>query len=119
MKDEQEFASSEKEDAAGRRKHWLNTSLPGLTKWMRLGLELSRWELGFEMELMRVEMRTGNFIIECSSLYIIVLKKPRQEIPLESLWFPRTEGKKTAKNKPKFYPRPGLKPVSHPGCPTP
>jgi len=49
----------------------------------------------------------------------MVLEKLRQEIPLESLWFPRAEGKKTAKDKPKLCPRAGLKPVSHPGCPAP
>lgn len=32
---------------------------------------------------------------------------------------PKTEGKKTAKDKPELCPRAGLKPVSHPGCPAP
>ena len=57
------------------------------------------------MELMRVEMGTRNLIVESS--HVMVLEKPRQEIPLESLWFPTAGRKKIAEVKPKLCPRAG------------
>ena len=69
------------------------------------------------MELMRVEMGTRNLIVESS--HVMVLEKPRQEIPLESLWFPTAGRKKIAEVKPKLCPRAGWNPDSHPGCPAP
>lgn len=38
------------------------------------------------------------------SFHVMILEKLRQEIPVESLWSPSAEGKKTAKDKPKLCP---------------
>ena len=125
MKDKQELTSREKEVDAGRGGQndpgaGPNTSIPGLVKWIRLWLELGGWKLGFGMELMRVEMRTRDLTVESSRLATSRSwrnRTERQAIPLESLWFSRARGKKTAEDKPKLSPRAGQNPGSHLGCP--